>query len=699
MTGQLSIAYPWYFLVLCALTGIAVAAWLYYRDRLLAGQGVLRTVLFTLRALAVSILAFLLLGPLWKGWITRTEQPLLIFLEDRSESVSAFTPEAGLAAYREGSGALVEALERDFEVIRYGFGAGLLEPGSPGAQEEKSTDIAAALNGALERHSHQHVGAVILASDGIFNQGVNPLYAETGKGTSVYTIALGDSTRRRDLFVQALQYPSLVYLGDKFQLDAGWGSYEMAGSRAGLRITGDDGREWLNNTLDIPSDEAFGRERTVIDADRPGVRAYTVQVFTDAEDGVPGNNRQTAYVEVLDGRKRVLLVYASPHPDVGALRAVIEGNKNYEVEVAPISRLESGPEDFDLVILHGLPDRANGPGSEALLRQCRQLAKPVAFIVTGQTDLDRLNDWQSVLRIDLAGGAGNEVQGLLNPDFRDFRVPEGLGQYLRYYPPLVAPFADYIAGPQARVIVAQRLGDLDTGYPLIVAGQEQGAPVLLVAGEGLWRWRMAEFARQGSSEVFDGFIGQVVQYITVSDDKRKFRLYARDNLIWENEAVWLNAELYNANYELINQPDVPVVIRDGEGNDYTFAMDRTVNGYALNAGLLPVGNYTARATTVHAGETLESEARFTVREMQLELLHRQADHSLLYNLSAATGGKFYTPEKLGDAAADIRQDVNLKPVLYRSETTTSLMRFGWIFLVVLGLLTAEWIVRKWSGAY
>jgi hypothetical protein len=701
MDGQLILSYPWYFLVFCLFFGLAVAGWMYYRDRLLKEHPVFRIVLFSLRASLVAGLAFLLLAPLWKGIVTRTEKPIVLYLEDISQSVGEFTAEADMAAYVDGRERLYNALAENFEVERYRFGSGLMTwaDSVPGA--EKASDISGAINELLEIHSYQNVGAMIVASDGIYNRGFNPAYSNISASTSIYTIALGDSTPSRDLFIQALQYPRVVYLGDQFQLDLEWGAYNLSAGSVDIIFRDESGTELSSRRLNINSDEVFGKESIIVDASKPGIQRVNVSLSGSLPEDVNANNSLSAYIEVLDGRKNVLLVYDAPHPDVKAVKSVIENNRNYAVDAFSAERFyrtSDQIDEYDLVVLHGLPSQASGSGSDILLK-CRQKGKSVVIIISSGSDITAFNAGQEILSIMPSGSQVNEVQGLLNNDFNDFRIPTGLNEALRNYPPLITPFAEYRAGPNSSTIVWQRLGDINTGYPMIITGLEETARLMIVTGEGIWRWRMMEYAASASTEVFDAFINQLIQYVSVKEDKRKFRLFVNKNLAWENEAVRFNAELYNANYELINESEVRLAVRSASGENYEFAMDKTLNAYTLDAGLLPVGNYTATASAAWAGENFVTEVKFAVREVQLETLNKQADHQMLYNLSAATGGAAFSPGDMEDIPASIRENVNLKPVRYTSEKTTSLMHFQWIFFILLGLMSLEWFVRKWLGGF
>jgi hypothetical protein len=110
----------------------------------------------------------------------------------------------------------------------------------------------------LEIHSYQNIGAVILATDGIYNQGASPVYSKVGNNTSIYTIAIGDTTESKDLFIQQLKYPRVVYLGDKFQLDIEFGAYNLQNNSAKIQVLDEKGNVVLDKSVAIPQDEFFG---------------------------------------------------------------------------------------------------------------------------------------------------------------------------------------------------------------------------------------------------------------------------------------------------------------------------------------------------------------------------------------------------------------------------------------------------------
>ena len=73
---------------------------------------------------------------------------------------------------------------------------------------------------------------------------------------------------------------------------------------------------------------------------------------------------------------------------------------------------------------------------------------------------------------------------------------------------------------------------------------------------GLWKWRLFEYAPKESHELLDGLIQKCVQFLAIKEDKRLFRVSLLK--IYEYEDLSISAQLYDANYELFNKPDVTI---------------------------------------------------------------------------------------------------------------------------------------------
>ncbi|MCB0640220.1 MAG: hypothetical protein KDC44_01210, partial [Phaeodactylibacter sp.] len=123
------------------------------------------------------------------------------------------------------------------------------------------------------------------------------------------------------------------------------------------------------------------------------------------------------------------------------------------------------------------------------------------------------------------------------------------------------------------------------------------------------------------------------------------------------------------------------------------------NAYFLDAKTLPVGNYTYRAQVFADGRQLNYNGQFSIQPIQLELYQTTANHNLLRKLSQSLGGMTFGPEQFTELEEAIRAKDTIKPVLYQTSKTRSVIHFKWIFFLLLFLLTVEWFCRRYFGAY
>ena len=150
---------------------------------------------------------------------------------------------------------------------------------------------------------------------------------------------------------------------------------------------------------------------------------------------------------------------------------------------------------------------------------------------------------------------------------------------------------------------------------------------------------------------------------------------------------------------MVNEPDVFLSIRNKENKEYKFTFSRSNNYYTLNANLLPTGKYSFEATTNFNGQALSQKGYFSVQDIQLELYDLTARHSLLRSLSSKYGGTVVLPKETENIVLELTGDNKLKPTIYPTSKTKSVINFTWIFWILLSLLAGEWFIRRYMGNY
>lgn len=378
-------------------------------------------------------------------------------------------------------------------------------------------------------------------------------------------------------------------------------------------------------------------------------------------------------------------------------------NKNYQADVA-FNTFSGDLTDYSLIILHELPSISNNAAS--LLQNIQSRKKSTLFILGAQSNLLAVNNAQSLLHIDRSNGTTGDVFPLLNSSFSLFNTPQEFSNIIPQLPPLESPFGTYVLSPAASPFLQQRIGKLNTAYPLIALGESENGRSGIICGEGLWRWRLYDFMQNNNEDAFNALTSALMQYLTVTADNRPFRVeLAKESeqggsrVYGENEAVILNAFLFNPSHQLINSPDVSIEIKNDSGRTFPFQFGRTNDSYTLKAGFFPAGNYSYTAKTSYDQRTLTASGSFLVTPTQLELTNTKADHQLLYSLSAKTGGKLFYPNQIDSLAKAIEQKKEIKPVLYSSSHTDPLINLRWLLAPLILLLAIEWGLRKYFGGY
>ncbi|MEL6639602.1 MAG: hypothetical protein AAFR05_22840, partial [Bacteroidota bacterium] len=598
----------------CALLGLAYAVFLYYRDQSFREQSErMSWLLGPLRFLTVTLLSILLLSPLLRSITSEAKKPVVILAQDQSESVAAAMNAEEREAYQQNFANLSQELAADYDLKEYAFG-GEVREGVDFSFADKVTNISKLLQELYDLYSNQNLGAVIVATDGIYNEGSNPIYGGSRLAAPVYTVALGDTTARKDLVLKRVFHNKIAYLGDKFSVQVDVSARNCEGGLSNLnvyRIDNGQTTRLQQIPLRIDRSDFFRTEEILLDAAQSGVQRYRVSLSTLDGEVSTSNNSKDFFVDVLDARQKILLLANSPHPDLSAIKQSLSSNKNYEVTIAYIQDPQINVAAYDFAVLHQLPSRTQSP--EGLLATMNQRKIPRLFITGSQTDFRALNQQQSLLSIQSDGRNTNEVQASVAPDFSLFNVEERITQDLSRFPPLIAPFGEFKDNGIASILLYQRIGKVDTKFPLLVFGEDRDIKTGLLCAENIWKWRLFDYLQYKNHERIDELLGKTVQYLSLKEDKRKFRVSLSKNIFKENEPIYFDAELYNESYELINEPDALVTVKSSEGKEYNFTFSKSGRSYTLNAGNFPVGNYSFRATVMSSGRQLDYEGQFSVQ--------------------------------------------------------------------------------------
>lgn len=682
------------FLIICVIVGFLYAAIQYFKTKHPWSKGI-NTLLFSFRAILAFFLAFLLLGPIVRQISNVYEKPAFIVLHDNSFSIREATDSVTRNTLHE------KINETQKLLTNKGYKSEINTLSDNNTSEFDYSGTSSDINGALKRianrYEGQNVAGVILVSDGIYNAGLSPLYANYN--FPVHTIGIGDTTVRADIALKNIAYNKIAYQGNKFPLRAEVQVKNIAASDITATLL-KRGKVVERQTKNFSPGQLLTFDFQAL-ASEQGIQKYDIQIQTRPEEYNTKNNRASVFVEVVEGRKKILCVAAAPHPDIKALREVITKNSNYAFilhvpDVSPQQASVLNPDNIDLVIFHQSPDLR---GKTSQIFENFMKSKSSVFLILGQqTNLQQLTRQNLPIQFENIPREYDEVTPVISPTLSNFSISAEASATFSSFPPVSVHFGKMQISAGVSPVLFQRVGSITTEKPLLVLSAQDTKKVGLMLGEGLWRWRLNEFDRTESTVYFDEVFGKLIQFLSTTEDKRKFRSYPVSQEFSDTEAVVFESQVYNDIFEPVygNKVEIDISNESGQRTHYNYVISPGNTRYQI--GGLKEGVYRYRSRTTLNGKPEEVRGEFAVVERQAELQNLTADFDLLKRLSVNTGGNFYKASDVDDFQSFL-QKTEATSVIHSEESYDSIINLKWVFWILLVLITAEWGLRKYYGSY
>jgi hypothetical protein len=688
----------YWFIVLLAIVIASAAVLLlsYFRNK--KNKDLTRiqvSILMALRFLSFLLVAILLLSPFIRNLKKITQNPVIITAWDNSGSMISTQDSVKTAAeISKINSAVSSELGNKYSIINYTFGE-KTAPFETLNFGEKKSDYSNLITTISNNHFNENIGAVILVGDGIYNQGKNPVNLINKISFPIYTVGLGDTTRIVDARIQDIQVNRTSFSGNRFPVEVDANFTKLKGKPLKLSIV-QNNTELASTIVTPPNNNYFFSKQFILEAGKPGLKHYTVKIETTKNERNTKNNSNGFVINILENKQKILILSDGVHPDIGAIKNTLDLQKTYEVSVFTEEPYPANLTNFNLLILNQLPTQ--GKSVAKIIKTATTNRLPILFIVGNRTFLPQLNLLTQGVTITPLAGTGEEAQATINPTFATFKLSDDFKELLPKFPPLQVAYANFELAPEFNTLFYQKILNIETAKPLIATGHIKGRKTGFIFGEGIWRWRLYDYYVNQNQTKFNELINQLVQYLALRENEDNFIIDFKP-VYAEIDDVILSAEVYNDAFERINSEEVNIEIKNANGDQFSFTFDVQGEKYYLNAGHLPTGDYTFDANVKIGEKTFDESGRFTVVPVNFENVVTRANHNMLYQLSAGSGGKFYLPNKIEDLISELKSNNKLKATSYYQEIIQELLNLRWIFFVVLLLLSMEWFLRKYWGIY
>ena len=686
--------HPLWLIPLGLLCGIVT--YFYYKNTSWVNESPkwVKTTLIGLRTVSLFLVVSLLLGLTIEAIGYREEKPLLLTIYDNSSSIKNYKDSNNVKQKMENiHQQLDEQLSNKMDIQHFTIGDELKDYKAL-TFKEKSSQLSLAFESVLARYYNRNIGAVILLSDGNYNTGINPIYtAKKLPLCPIYTIGTGDTIDKKDQRIKQVMANEVAFLKNKFPVEVVIEASKCGSTNSSIQLI-HKGKVIATKVIQYKNDQShIVKVNFEVEANEIGYQQYQCVVKPITDEYTTKNNRFPIYIEVLDNRNKVLIVSSAPHPDLTAIKSSLEKAQNLKVSVKRFEDLKATDKEVDLVIWHE-------PGIDFTtfkLKEIQAINAPVFYFIGPNTSSAIINQ----LNINIAVANSNQtddVQASINKIAPVIEFSENVEKSLGYFPPVQTKFGALTLSPNYDIVFQQRVGGILKNDPLLFFKSKGNKKTGVFYGEGVWRWKLYEFAKTSSNEAFDEIIQKSYNFMLNKENTSALRI-SLPNRFTSEDNIQLKAEFYNENMELTNKPLIQFNLTDSKQKKSVFQFAATNDYYTLSIGKLKPGKYTWTATTNYRAKKYQKQGVFFVEEQQIEAFDVKANHGTLRQLAVQSKGKFYSLSSASDIFQELKTKPEITTVSFEETTTHNLLDYGWILTCILLILGIEWFIRRWFGGY
>jgi len=734
---RFAVALPWWGYLL-AFGLAALLAWSAYARvpaALTRGQ---RALLTTLRGLALIAIVTALLRPVAIAPSSDPSRRLVPILVDisRSMGVTDEDGETRLARARAVADDLTRQLGTAYRTEILTFGDAVARAG---ADELKATarrsDLTAAVEETLDRYRHDAVAGIVVLSDGGDTSG-RSLDAGRATNARVFPIGIG-SGALRDRAVVNLTAGEAVLPGAAIDLSVTAVSRGFGNAPLGVRLSVNGRPAEVRRVAPATNGAPVHQVFTVSPpADQPTV--YTVDVGAGGDEISADNNRRSVLVPPQVARRRLLIVEGAPGFEHTFLKRALAADGGLDVDsVVRKGQNDNGQPTFFVqagesraaALSNGYPNTSDAlfqydaivfGNVEADFFTRPQLDLTSRFVaerggglmVLGGRSFERQGltgtPLAEALPVDLTdrrnttervpdGGEGQVVNapavtidGALHPATRLASSSEASRKLWRSLPPLAS--VSLMGGPrpgaQVLAVTASPGGE---AHPLIAVQRYGQGRTMVFAGEASWRWRML---RPSTDTAYDTIWRQLVRWLA-APSPGPVALPAMA-VASPGDVEPIAVMVRNRRFEPV--PDATISLRVTDPDGATRAVVPTLQDPRAGRYVIPFrfdhgGVYRVDADA-RSGETpLGTATRYVlVGGTDVEMADLALNEPVLQRLAAATGGRYLQASETDELRGLLRVG-EADPATEMKD----LWHNAWTLLGIMGLLAAEWVVRRRVG--
>jgi uncharacterized membrane protein len=695
-----------------------------------------------LRAAAFLVILFMLLRPALRIHSAIPQMNFVAIAYDTSKSMEIKDGPKGNTrldieqdVLRPDDNPLLDGLSRRFKLRYFSFSrsAERVKAFVSMPKHGNSTDLEKTLSTIADELAAAPVAGIVLVTDGADNHSAN-LDATAAqlrtRNIPVYAVGVGSSGIPRDIEVLRVTAPQKVLKDTVIEADVTVRATGYSGRRTRL-VVSDRNRQLQSQEITLGRDDEVKTYKLNFSSLSAGPVIFRFRAESFPDEIISENNEKDVLVQVEDAHPQILYVEGEPRWEYAFLRRAVLQDKNLRLEtllrqadgkiyrqVESPSSLEKGfPNDKAELFRYKAFIIGSVEASFFTFDQLRMISDFVGQRGGGLLMLGGRNSFgqggyintplEDVLPVMLGQNAASVAA------FQDLEYKVRLTPYGQEHPitrlslsedenrrrwesaPALVGFNPVSGLKPGATALLQGVIPGDRGQnPIILAFQRfgKGKSVAFTTASS-WRWKMGQEHTNNFHELFwkqmlRWLASDVPDPVSVTADRQSYS---------PDDVVVIRAEVSDNSFTPLNNARLLAEVKAPSGRISSLQFDWDVEkdgAYSTSFKPSEEGIYEISAEAFQGSKSLgTAKANFQIAESTEEFQNAAMNSSLLKRLSSVTGGRYYTPGNLQSLPEDISY---IDKGASRIEDK-DLWDLPFLFLLLAGLISAEWMLRKRKG--
>jgi len=554
--------------------------------------------------------------------------------------------------------------------------------------------------------TENNIASITIISDGVITEGTTPIYSAEKLGIPVFTVGVGDSTKKNDVEIKNVINNEFIYAETPTTILVTVINKGFSGKTSQISLY--ENSQLIEQKSLALNSSGVNSVPFEFTPKQSGEKKLTLRISNQVGESTTLNNQKVFYINVLSNKINVLLLAGSPSADLTFVKNSLSVDQNLKVntltqisagtflEQNPLAKLDSA----DIIYLIGFPTNATNDEFVTRLNNKLEIRNtPFFLLLSGDVDLNKLNPLNNLLPFTVQMMDNNYLQ--VQPDIQLSELSNPVLQNnlisdWNNLPPISQPIVSLTLKPESKLLSKVRINNQPRNNPLIVSRSFGSKRSLAVIGKDIWKWKLQTATKDLS--LFDNFIFSSARWLNAPDDQKKVKIKTSKKIYSSDELVEFSAQVYDESFNPVNDAEVKLQIN---GRDFKEELNLTSVGSGLYEGSIPSiknGDYGFNGSAAISGKLLgDDRGSFNVGDVDIEMMDSRMNFEFLNLLASQTNGKFFSPDEYEEL---LNYLIELNTNSAREKYVTSEIRLWsdeWLLIIVILLFATEWFIRKRAG--